>query len=300
MSPSPDPTVWPPQQYNKPDTELRAQLLDLQPALGDDEDPYSPQLNRPASISSSAQPQDVHKQGLPPPMVSAVATSESSKFELPPPIWGSPTSCNQASPVAPSDHMPILLNEQRVCSNTASAIPTADLYQAYRQAPHSAAAVSPPEQREYLQRWATDAGHAGDESGWDAIAKALSGEHRHDSSVSLSLQQQQLGAATHPRDSSGHARGSAMKLARQQAAPARADISPAHPRTDISWASPPLMGCSASLSLSPGGRSEVSDTCCVSAYGKDLILSVSFLVPEGRMSIFHAMLVLCCRVLALV
>jgi hypothetical protein len=104
--------------------------------------------------------------------------------------------------------------------------------------------------------------------GWDGIQKALGGG----SDYSISLTSSPAPAANQRR---GVTLGESFDMPRQL-----------HHRTSIadrSWTTPPMVGPSSSLSLSPGGSensSAGSGTFCVSAYGKDLVLSVSASGPR--------------------
>lgn len=113
---------------------------------------------------------------------------------------------------------------------------------------------------------ALEAGRGG--QGWDGIQKALGGGS-DDYSISLT---------SSPAPAANQRRG--VTLDESFDMPQQLHHRPSI--ADRSWTTPPMVGPSSSLSLSPGGSensSAGSGTFCVSAYGKDLVLSVSASSP---------------------
>jgi hypothetical protein len=212
-------------------------LSGFKTALRCDETGAQPPLHlRMSSSPADESRRHAYPQQLPHPIAANLAKGDASTFQLPPPIWGSPALAQMA------------WEGQRNGNPGAR--------RAIQKALDSGQGC------QGLQK-ALEVGGGGQGSSWDGIQKTLGGS----SDYSISLPSSPAPAGNQRR---GVTSDESFDMPHQ----------PHHRRSiaHCSWTTPPMVGPSSSLSLSPGGSessSAGSGTFCVSAYGKDLVLSVS-------------------------
>ena len=173
------------------------------------------------------------------------AADAPSAFQLPPPIWGSPTAA--MTPPTQSSRQGGRAHVGDSPSSTLSRV----TWQGQRNGSQGA--------RRAL-------GSTGTAQGWDAIQKALGGAFTYSSSLASS--------PAPAADQRGGAGG------REESFEVSEEPLLRKSSADRSWASPPLVGPSSAVSRPPSEAG--SDTFCVSAYGKDLVLSVSVSSPAHQ------------------